>query len=102
MEEGKTYPFIDYIYGGMQIANVPKAFTWKTANGREIFGGLQEYAQLGIAGIILDGLGTPCRGRKIHDVSYENIHMPARFRSRKGKSALICSSVRSRSSQASA
>lgn len=53
MEEGKTYPFIDYIYGGMQIANVPKAFTWKTANGREIFGGLQEYAQLGIAGIIL-------------------------------------------------
>lgn len=74
MEEGKTYPFIDYIYGGMQIANVPKAFTWKTANGREIFGGLQEYAQLGIAGIILDGLGTPCRGRKIHDVSYENIH----------------------------
>ena len=58
----------------MQIANVPKAFTWKTSNGRESFGGLQEYAQLGIAGIILDGLGTPCRGRKIHDVSYENIH----------------------------
>lgn len=27
MEEGKTYPFIDYIYGGMQIANVPKAFS---------------------------------------------------------------------------
>ena len=74
MEEGRTYPFIDYIYGGMQITNVPKAFTWKTANGREIFGGLQEYAQLGIAGVILDGLGTPCRGRKIHDISYENIH----------------------------
>ena len=67
-------PLIDYIYGGMQICNVPKAFTWKTANGREIFGGLQEYAQLGIAGIILDGLGTPCRGRAIHDISYENIH----------------------------
>lgn len=70
----KSYPFIDYIYGGMQIYNVPKVFTWKTGNGREIFGGLEEFAQLGMAGIILDGLGTPGRGRAIHDVSYENIH----------------------------
>lgn len=70
----KTYPFIDYIYGGMQIYNVPKAFTWSAANGREMFGGLEEFAQLGMAGIILDGLGTPGRGRAIHDVSYENIH----------------------------
>ncbi len=74
-DENKKYPFIDYIYGGMQCYNVPKSFAYQ-ANiaGREVMGGLEEFAQLGFAGIILDGLGTPGRGRKIHDVSYENIH----------------------------
>lgn len=52
----------------------PRPSPGKPPTDGESFGGLQEYAQLGIAGIILDGLGTPCRGRKIHDVSYENIH----------------------------
>ena len=71
----KTYPFIDYIYGGMQCTNVPKSFTWKgNIAGREMMGGLEEFAQLGFAGIILDGLGTPMRGKKIHEISYENIH----------------------------
>ncbi len=74
-EEGKTYPFIDYIYGGMQCYNVPKAFACEAAiEGREIMGGLEELAQLGFAGIILDGLGTPGRGKKLHEISYENIH----------------------------
>ena len=71
----KSYPFIDYIYGGMQCYNVPKAFAYKgSIEGREIMGGLEEMAQLGFAGIILDGLGTPGRGKKLHDISYENIH----------------------------
>lgn len=71
----KTYPFIDYIYGGMQCTNVPKSFTWKgNIAGREMMGGLEEFAQLGFAGIILDGLGTPMRGKKMHEISYENIH----------------------------
>lgn len=74
-DEAKQYPVIDYIYGGMQCYNVPKAFTYKASiAGREMMGGLEEMAQLGFAGIILDGLGTPGRGRKIHDISYENIH----------------------------
>ncbi len=71
----KTYPFIDYIYGGMQTYNVPKAFAYEASiEGREIMGGLEELAQLGFAGIILDGLGTPGRGKKLHEISYENIH----------------------------
>lgn len=74
-DENKTYPFIDYIYGGMQCYNVPKAFASKAGiEGREVMGGLEEFAQLGFAGIILDGLGTPGRGKKLHDISYENIH----------------------------
>lgn len=74
LEEGREYPVIDYAYGGMQCCNVPKAFTWKVEGGREIFGGLQSFAQVGFAGFILDGLGTPGRGMEIHGVSYENIH----------------------------
>ncbi len=74
-DENSTYPFIDYIYGGMQCYNVPKAFAYKAAiDGREIMGGLEEFAQLGFAGIILDGLGTPGRGKTLHNISYENIH----------------------------
>lgn len=71
----QTYPLIDYIYGGMQCYNVPKGFTWQGAiQGREAMGGLEAFAQLGFAGIILDGLGTPGRGKALHNISYENIH----------------------------
>lgn len=70
----KTYPLVDYIYGGAQTYNVPLAFTYDQPMGREIFGGLQEYAQLGFVGMILDGMGTPGRGKKFHDDSYLNIH----------------------------
>ncbi len=74
-DENKSYPFVDYIYGGMQCYNVPKAFQYKASiEGREIMGGLEEFAQLGFAGIILDGLGTPGRGKKLHDISFRNIH----------------------------
>jgi dipeptidyl aminopeptidase/acylaminoacyl peptidase len=73
-DPNKTYPVIDFIYGGMQTRNVPSEFIWTYLNGWEIYGGLEEYAHLGFAGIIIDGLGTPGRGRKIHDVAYHNIH----------------------------
>ncbi len=71
----KTYPMIDYIYGGMQTYNVPMTFqAGAKIPGREIMGGLEELAQLGFVGIILDGKGTPGRGRKFHHYAYENIH----------------------------
>lgn len=70
----EKYPVVDYIYGGMQCYNVPKVFTWQGKNGREAMGGLQSLAQAGIAGIILDGPGTPSRGRRFHQLSYQNIH----------------------------
>ncbi|MCD8084104.1 MAG: prolyl oligopeptidase family serine peptidase [Clostridiales bacterium] len=74
MEPGRKYPLIDYIYGGAQLYNVPREFTWDNAMNREILGGLESFSRLGFAGIILDGRGTPGRGMEIHGFSYRNIH----------------------------
>ncbi len=71
-EEGARYPLIDYIYGAAQLYNVPREFTWDNTMDREILGGLQVFAQAGFAGIILDGRGTPGRGKAFHDYSYRN------------------------------
>lgn len=68
----ETYPVIDYIYGAAQLYNVPRDFTWDNTLNREVMGGLQEFAQLGFAGIILDGRGTPGRGKAFHDHSFKN------------------------------
>lgn len=68
------YPVIDYIYGGAQLYNVPREFTWDNAMGREAMGGLQGFAQVGIAGIILDGRGTPGQGKRFHEFSWKAIH----------------------------
>lgn len=72
-DETKQYPLIDYIYGGPQTINTPKSFTWKGYEGSSYLGGLQSFAQLGFLGIIMDGLGTPQRSKKIHDYCYKNL-----------------------------
>lgn len=69
-----SWPLIDYIYGGAQLYNVPREFTWDNGMDREIFGGLQSFAKLGFAGLILDGRGVPGRGMDFHSFSYHNIH----------------------------
>ena len=69
-----SWPLIDYIYGGAQLYNVPREFTWDNGMDREIFGGLQSFAKLGFAGLILDGRGVPGRGMAFHSFSYHNIH----------------------------
>ena len=74
-KDGKdSWPLIDYIYGGAQLYNVPREFTWDNGINREIFGGLQSFAKLGFAGLILDGRGVPGRGMEFHSFSYHNIH----------------------------
>lgn len=69
-----SWPLIDYIYGGAQLYNVPRDFTWDNSMNREIYGGLQSFAKLGFAGLILDGRGVPGRGMAFHRFSYHNIH----------------------------
>ncbi len=73
-DENKKYPVIDYVYGGMQIVNAPKEFSaWGSIYGRECFGGLEGFAKLGFIGVVIDGPGTPFRGKKFHDISYQNM-----------------------------
>ena len=71
--DGKTKLYDD-IYGGAQLYNVPRDFTWDNSMNREIYGGLQSFAKLGFAGLILDGRGVPGRGMAFHRFSYHNIH----------------------------
>lgn len=73
-EASDFWPLIDYIYGGAQLYNVPREFTWDNAMNREIYGGLQSFAKLGFAGLILDGRGVPGRGMDFHSFSYHKIH----------------------------
>lgn len=73
-ETSDSWPLIDYIYGGAQLYNVPREFTWDNAMNREIYGGLESLAKLGFAGLILDGRGVPGRGMDFHSFSYHRIH----------------------------
>ncbi len=67
----KKYPLVDYIYGGAQRINTPKAFEFHAGMlGPDPQGGLQSLAQLGFVGLIVDGLATPLRGKAIHDMTY--------------------------------
>lgn len=69
-DPAKKYPVIDYIYGGSQRINTPKAFEFNRYPGSQPQGGLQSFAQLGFVGIIVDGFATPLRSKKIHDYAY--------------------------------
>ncbi|MBQ4254166.1 MAG: prolyl oligopeptidase family serine peptidase [Erysipelotrichaceae bacterium] len=73
-DENKKYPVIDYVYGGPQRINTPKDFEcYGEIEGREGLGGLEGFAKLGFIGVIIDGRGTPHRGKKTHDISYQNL-----------------------------
>lgn len=73
-DENKKYPIIDYVYGGPQRINTPKEFEcYGEIEGREGLGGLQGFAKLGFIGVIIDGRGTPHRGKKMNDYSYKNL-----------------------------
>ena len=60
----KKYPIIDYIYNGPNRTQVPRTFTsslWPRA-----------LAQMGCVVIVVDGRGTPERGKAFQDVVYRN------------------------------
>ncbi|MFC2142227.1 DPP IV N-terminal domain-containing protein [Acidobacteriota bacterium] len=60
----KKYPVIDYIYNGPNRTHVPRAFTsslWPRA-----------MAQMGCVVLVVDGRGTPERGKAFQDVVYRN------------------------------
>ncbi|MCH7601947.1 MAG: DPP IV N-terminal domain-containing protein [Planctomycetes bacterium] len=65
----KKYPVIEVIYGGPKVSVVPNTFTgYKNYNGQA-----PALAQLGFITFILDGRGTPERGKAFQDVVYGNL-----------------------------
>ncbi|WP_188066192.1 S9 family peptidase [Brevibacillus brevis] len=68
-DSSRKYPVVDYIYGGPQIINTPKAFALDPGRNHDPLGGGQSLAQLGFIVLILDGMGTPYRSKAFHDVS---------------------------------
>ena len=63
----KKYPGIDCIYGGPQVANVPRGF----AQGQYMTAAT--YAALGFVTVIIDGRGTPERSRDFHAQAYHKV-----------------------------
>jgi dipeptidyl aminopeptidase/acylaminoacyl peptidase len=62
---GAKYPVVDFIYGGPQMTRVRRTF----ADGaRE-----QAFANLGLILFVVDGRGTPGRGKAFQDVVYRNL-----------------------------
>lgn len=71
-DPGKKYPVIEYIYAGPQMLVVPRTFMggdWWLARMPV---GAQALAQLGFVIFIVDGRGTPGRGKEFQDVVYGN------------------------------
>ena len=65
-DSNKKYPVIDQIYNGPQTTWVPRTFTGR----RGIWP--QALAQLGFIIFMVDGRGTPERGKEFQDVVYGN------------------------------
>jgi dipeptidyl aminopeptidase/acylaminoacyl peptidase len=62
----RSYPLVEVIYGGPQIAVAPHSFIGAfTRYGQSV-------AQLGYVTVILDARGTPERSKAFHDVVYRN------------------------------
>jgi dipeptidyl-peptidase-4 len=69
-DEGASYPIIDYIYPGPQIAQKPQAHWSINASPA------MSLAQLGFVVLMLDTRGTPGRDRYFHQVGYGQLLEP--------------------------
>ncbi len=67
-DSGRSYPVIDYIYGGPQVSNVPKSGFSSTASLS--LDAAASLAELGFVVVIMDGRGTTERSRAFHEASY--------------------------------
>jgi dipeptidyl-peptidase 4 len=71
-DPNKKYPIIDHIYPGPQFYRTPIHFSLYGAIFRSAWTA-QALAELGFIVIHVDGLGTPGRSKKIHDLTYQNM-----------------------------
>lgn len=68
----KKYPIIDHIYPGPQVFRTSPYFTLYGAIFRSTWTA-QALAELGFIVMHVDGLGTPGRSKKFHDITYQNM-----------------------------
>ncbi|MEA4919734.1 MAG: prolyl oligopeptidase family serine peptidase [Clostridiaceae bacterium] len=66
---GKKYPVTEYYYGGNQTTRAPQTFA-ETLN---TMGFTPCFSDLGFITVIIDGRGTPLRGKEYHDLGYNNM-----------------------------
>ncbi|MCH8342612.1 MAG: DPP IV N-terminal domain-containing protein [Planctomycetes bacterium] len=71
-DPSKKYPVIEVIYGCPQFSEVPHSFIHPHGVGFHAEHG-QALAQLGFIAFVVDGRGTPQRGKAFQDVAYRNI-----------------------------
>ena len=64
----RRYPLIDNIYAGPQTLATPKTL----APSRYLWEA-QALAELGFVVMVVDGMGTPFRSKKFHDVAYQRL-----------------------------
>lgn len=64
-DSAKSYPVIEYIYGGPQVCWAAHAFP---AGGGGMWALSQALPQLGYVSVVLDARGTPERSKAFHDV----------------------------------
>lgn len=64
VQPGQRFPLIDHIYGGPQVAHVPRSI-----NGQSYLNSAS-LAELGFYVLVLDGRGTALRGRAFREYAY--------------------------------
>jgi len=69
-DPSKTYPVLQYTYGGQQRIVVPKSFQWQCGSTLDPMYGIQTASQLGFVSVVVDGFSTPLRSKAMHDVGY--------------------------------
>ena len=66
-DPNKSYPIIDNSYTGPHTQVFPNRFA------ENLYGGIQDLAELGFLVVRIDGMGTYGRSKAFHDVSYKNM-----------------------------
>lgn len=67
-DDSGSYPCLEYVYGGPQIAAAPH--TYFGTIGATLGATAAGWAQLGYIAVVVDGRGTPLRSKAFHDAPY--------------------------------
>lgn len=70
-DPARRYPIIEYIYGGMQVAHVPRGhYGWNRLSGDSGEIALRYLLHKGFVVVVIDAPGTPGQGRSYQDAVY--------------------------------